>query len=134
MAGYSSQEEDQIIRDYFGPPGGEENPRCPGCGKVLRFDLDYATVGNRLRLRVSCSECATSFIWQQPHQEQTWKPLHLQYFVERYRMGQTIRCPVDDCYISYAEFTSGVLEFRCAYCNHRGKLTLLDSPGQPSTG
>jgi len=129
MAGYSDQEKDHIIKDYFSPPGNEENPRCPDCGEVLRFNLDYAESDNRLLINVNCIECSTGFLWCQPQKKQAWKPLHLDYFVERYKMEKVIRCPIDDCYIFYAEFGSGVLEFRCPYCNNQGRITLPERRG-----
>lgn len=123
MANYSKKEKDEIIRDYFGPPGAEENPRCPLCGELLQFNANHRPDGN-FQIQVSCPECQTSFSWKQIQQEQPWKPLHLNYFIERYGMNATIRCPFDDCYVIYTEFSDGVLEFRCPYCNHRGKAQL----------
>ena len=121
MPQYSEQEKDQIIREYFGPAGVEENPRCPHCGEVLRFDSDYRTDSPGFRVDVACPDCGAGFTWEQSKPEQPWKPLHLAYFVERYKLSDVLRCPVDDCYVVYAEFSDGVLEFRCPYCNRRGK-------------
>ena len=121
MVEYSEQEKDEIIRDYFGPLGDEENPRCPCCGEILQFKSNYGSGADCLEIRVSCPDCKGHFTWEQNQPEQPWKPLHLQYFVERYKINQPMRCPFDDCYVTCAEFADGVLEFRCPYCNQRGR-------------
>ena len=118
------EEKDHIIRDYFGPASDQENPRCPHCGEVFKFSLNYPSKHKHLTISVHCPECSTHFTWKQTSAEQSWNPLHLQYFEERYRIDQTIRCPRDDCYVTYTEFNDGVVEFRCPYCNHRGKIRL----------
>ena len=120
MAEYSPQEKEEIVRDYFGPSGAEEAPRCPHCGDLLQFSIQHAP-GSRFQIEVSCPDCQGAFRWEQTAQEQPWKPLYLNYFVERYPLNETIRCPIDDCSITYAEFSDGVVEFRCPYCNRRGK-------------
>ncbi len=120
MAEYSPQKKEETVRDYFGPLGAEETPRCPHCGDLLQFDMQRAT-GSRFQMQVSCPGCRAAFGWEQTDQEQPWKPIYLNYFVERYQLTETIRCPVDDCYITYAEFNDGMVEFRCPYCNRRGK-------------
>ena len=124
VANYSEKDRDEIIRDYFGPPGAEENPRCPICGEVLRFDTLYQSGGSKFQIRVSCPDCQAHFSWEQGQQQQPWKSLHLQYFLERYLTNDRIRCPLDDCYVVFTEFSDRVLEFRCPYCNHRGKAQL----------
>ena len=121
---YSKEEKEEIIRDYFGPPGTEENPRCPTCGEVLRLDGLHDSGSGQFRLEVSCPDCKASFSWQQNYLQQPWKELHLQYFVERYTTHEPIRCPLDDCYVIYTEFTDRIVEFRCPYCNHRGKAQI----------
>ena len=121
---YSKEEQEEIIRDYFGPPGTEENPRCPTCGEVLRLDGLHDSGSGQFRIEVSCPDCKANFSWQQDYLQQPWKELHLQYFVERYTTHEPIRCPLDDCYIIYTEFTDRIVEFRCPYCNHRGKAQL----------
>jgi hypothetical protein len=124
MAEFSPEEQDEIIRDYFGPSGAEETPRCPRCGDLLQFDVRHAS-GTHFQMQVSCSDChTTDFHWEQTEPEQPWKPLHLNYFVERYRLNERIRCPIDDCYISFFEFSDEVVEFRCPYCNRRGKASV----------
>ena len=127
MAEFSQEEQDEIIRDYFGSSGAEETPRCPHCGELLQFDIRHAP-GGHFRMQVSCPDCHTTFGWEQTDQEQPWKPLHLNYFVERYQLHEMIRCPIDDCYVTYAEFSDGVVEFRCPFCNRRGK-----APVSPTT-
>ena len=126
-AHYSEKDRDEIIRDYFGPAGTEENPRCPICGEVLRFDTLFEYRGSKFQIRVSCPDCQANFSWEQS-QQQPWKSLHLQYFLERYLTNDRIRCPLDDCYVIYTEFSEGVLEFRCPYCNSRGKAQLPARP------
>ena len=75
-------------------------------------------------MNVNCDDCCCSFIWQQPVEVWPWKPVQLQYFVERYRAGEAIRCPRDDCNIAYTEFSDKIIEFRCPYCNGRGRADL----------
>ena len=48
----------------------------------------------------------------------------MEYFLERYRLGDVLRCPIDDCYVNYVEFSDAIIEFRCPYCNRRGKAHL----------
>ena len=124
LGDYTQQEKKEIVRDYFGPPGAEEVPRCPHCGETLRFDTRHAP-GGHFQIQVSCPACQTTFGWEQSGQEQPWKPIYLNYFVERYQCNETIRCPIDDCYVTYAEFSDGVVEFRCPYCNRRGKAEVV---------
>ena len=124
MAEYSQEEKDEIVRDYFGPSGAEETPRCPHCGELLQFDTRHIPDGH-FQMQVSCPDCQAAFSWEQTGQEQPWKPLYLNYFTERYQLNETIRCPIDDCYITYAEFSDGVVEFRCPYCNRRGKAEVV---------
>jgi transcription elongation factor Elf1 len=125
MGDYSQPEKDEIIKGYFGPAEDRENPRCPDCGEVFQFESNCDSGTGLLKIEVSCPDCGGRFSWQQPRLTQPWQPLHLQYFLERQRMGQSIRCPFDDCYVTYAEFSDSVLEFRCPYCNHRGIVELL---------
>ncbi len=129
---YSDKEKEEIIRDYFGPPGTEENPRCPTCGEVLRLDGLHDSGSGQFRIEVSCPDCKASFSWQQNYLQQPWKNLHLQYFVERYTTHEPIRCPLDDCYVIYTEFTDRIVEFRCPYCNHRGKAQLPEPSPEDS--
>ena len=124
MAEYSEKEKDEIIRDYFGPPGADENPRCLMCGEVLRFEILSQGGSGKFQISVSCPDCRANFSWEQSQQQQPWKSLHLQYFLERYRADDPIRCPLDDCYVIYTEFSDSVVEFRCPYCNRRGKTQL----------
>lgn len=120
--GFSRDEKEQIVRDYFGPAGSEETPRCPHCGEELDFRQEPGS--GAIRLVVNCRECANGFSWEPQAEVRPWEDLHLRYFVERYRSGQRPRCPVDDCFIQWAEFPEGVLEFRCPYCNRRGRVAL----------
>ncbi len=126
----TEQEKDEIIRDYFGPGGAEENPRCPSCGEVLRFDALHDSGSGQFQIEVGCPDCGANFSWQQNHLQQPWKELHVQYFMERYTAREPLRCPLDDCYVIYAEFTDRVLEFRCPYCNRRGRAQLPPQPDE----
>lgn len=120
----SPPEQDEIIRDYFGPSGAEETPRCPHCGELLQFDVRHAP-GAHFQLQVSCPDCRkTAFCWEQTKPAQLWKPIYLNYFVERYQLNEMIRCPIDDCYVTWLEFSDEVVEFRCPYCNRRGKAPI----------
>ena len=126
---YSDQEKDRIIRDYFGLAGKDENPRCPSCGEVLVLQAEYRT---HFHIHVSCPDCGARFTWEQCHLVQPWKSLHLEYFLECYRLGDVLRCPVDDCYVNYVEFSDRIIEFRCPYCNRRGKARLASLVEQKS--
>ena len=70
LGDYTQQEKKEIVRDYFGPPGAEEVPRCPHCGETLRFDTRHAP-GGHFQIQVSCPACQTTFGWEQTCQEQT---------------------------------------------------------------
>ncbi len=119
---YSDRDQDQIIREYFGPTGVGETPLCPQCGETLQFDSRYPSHGSGIRIEVSCPNCQRQFMWEQTQPEQSWKPLHLEYFLERIQSGALPRCPIDDCYVTHVDFGDGVLEFRCPCCNRRGKI------------
>lgn len=127
MNNYSEEEQKKIIKNYFGPSENGENPRCSQCGDILHFKTIYASEKPHLKISVSCPDCQSHFIWHQPSSQEPWKSLHLDYFMERHRIDQPIRCPFDDCYITYTEFSDAVIEFRCPYCNHCGTATLKDS-------
>jgi len=129
---FSEKEKEEIIRDYFGPPGTEENPRCPTCGEVLRFDALHVTGSSLFRIEVSCPDCKAHFSWEQNQLHQPWKELHMQYFMERYTTHELLRCPLDDCYVIYTEFTGRIVEFRCPYCNRRGKAQLPEPSPEDS--
>ncbi len=124
LGDYTRQEKKEIVRDYFGPSGAEETPRCPHCGETLRINTQHSP-GGTFQMQVSCPDCQNSFEWDQAGQKQPWKPIHLNYFVECYQCNETIRCPIDDCYITISEFSDEVVEFRCPYCNRRGKADVV---------
>lgn len=121
MLTYSDREKSTIIREYLGPAGKDETPRCPRCGEVLQFRSEYRNGVAVPGIEVHCSECQRRFTWEPSQPAQPWKLLHLEYFVERYKLGGVIRCPADDCYVTYTEFSDDVIEFRCPYCNRRGR-------------
>lgn len=125
---YSDQEKDRILRDYFSLASKEESPRCPGCGEVLQFAVNYSSESSSSQIQVSCPDCQARFTWEQSRAEQPWKPLHLAYFLERYRLNDVLRCPFDDCFVTYTEFSDAVIEFRCPYCNRRKKTSRLRKP------
>lgn len=112
-----------MIREYFGTG---ERPRCPHCGGKLDMTgaLDRA---DRWTLRVACATCQVSFQWRQLRPEQPWNDLHKAYFVERYRKGDRLRCPYDDCSVGCLEFNERVIEFRCPCCNRRGRVQLPEA-------
>lgn len=129
MRHWSEDTQQQIVREYFGPAGAGEPSLCPGCGQ----DLDICSTvlkGFGLQLRVKCPGCEQAFTWLQPQPVRAWKTLHLDYFAERYLMEETIRCPYDDCYVSWAEFNDRVVQFICPYCNRRGRIIV--EPGHES--
>ncbi len=120
---YTEQEKDEIILEYFGTPGSEGAAQCPRCSEALQFKTSVIPYFG-LQVTVRCPVCEISFDWSQPQPERPWKELHLSYFVERYTMGEVLRCPFDDSYVTYAEFSDSVLQFNCPYCNRRGKVKL----------
>ncbi|MGH9341490.1 MAG: hypothetical protein ACRD1R_18355 [Acidobacteriota bacterium] len=122
MPEFTDSEKDQIIRGYFSSDGKEEKPGCPHCGEFLNFQSEFDAASRRQMLKVFCPECRAAFTWWQDNLDQSWSPLHLQYFLERYRTGQPVRCPIDDSRVTYAEFSDNVLDFRCPYCNRRGQI------------
>lgn len=122
MSEYSQEEQERIVQEYFSAQGSEAHPRCPHCGELLKFHSTYPAHNTGFEVRISCPECAADFVWKQTQPEQSWKPLHLDYFIERYQFSNLIRCPVDDCCVTCTEFSDGILEFRCPYCNRRGKV------------
>ncbi len=116
---YSEEERDEIIREYFSTEGGE-SPSCPRCGETLQFQFDHQ-VRTGSEVRISCPDCRRRFSWCQTHLKQGWESLTLQYFLERHQLGQPLRCPIDDCFVGGTEYAEGVVEFRCPYCNRRGR-------------
>ena len=58
---------------------------------------------------------------EQDRNREAWTSIQLSYCLERYRQGDTPRCPVDDSYIVCTEFTDDTVEFRCPYCNRSGR-------------
>ncbi|MFQ5737878.1 MAG: hypothetical protein ACE5JX_02615 [Acidobacteriota bacterium] len=120
---YTKHQQAEIIRQYFQQAGAEEAPQCPLCGEPLQIQCGSQDLFG-LQVEVSCRECGKSFLWAQPQPEREWKKLHLGYFLERYASGERMRCPLDDCFVSYAEFSDGVVQFNCPYCNRRGKVRI----------
>lgn len=120
---YTEQEQEQVVLDYFGGSGSEGEPLCPACGESLVFRSSSVPFLG-LQLDVGCPGCARGFSWSQPQPERPWKDLQLSYFLERYLEGEPLRCPADDCFVTYAEFNDGVVQFNCPYCNRRGRIQL----------
>ncbi len=116
------READRLVREYF---GGRERPLCGECGEELEFRTDYS-IRDLLRLEIHCPGCGRRLDWRQTRSPGLWEPLHLIYFHERMVQGQAPRCPFDDSGVSVAEFEGGLLEFRCPFCNRRGRLDPLD--------
>ena len=112
---------DRIVREYFGPGGVGECPICQDCGHDLEIRSNFLT-GFGLQLKIRCRECDALSTWLQPQPVRDWKTLHLDYFAECYLLEQTIRCPYDDCYVTWAEFNDQVIQFNCPYCNRRGRI------------
>ncbi len=118
---------DQIVREYFGPGGAGECPICPGCGEDLEIE-SRSVAGFGLQLQIHCLGCEALSTWVQPQPIRDWKTLHLDYFAECYLLEETIRCPYDDCYVTWAEFNDGVVQFNCPYCNRRGRIVVTPKP------
>lgn len=116
------EETERLVREYF---AGSEPPLCEQCGEELVFRTDYG-VENRLCLRISCRGCGLKRSWRQSHSPVAWEPLHLSYFLEMVARGQLPRCPIDDSGVNFAEFEGGLVEFRCPFCNRRGRASLPD--------
>lgn len=122
MKTYSEQEREEIVRAYFASHEEGEDPRCPECGELLEIESDYTSISASPVLEGHCPDCHRTFSWTQTQAEQPWKELHLRYFLERFKADRPLRCPFDDCSVIAVDFEDGVLEFRCPYCNHRGRV------------
>ncbi|UCF38500.1 MAG: hypothetical protein JSU96_06565, partial [Acidobacteriota bacterium] len=100
MLGYSKQEKDAVIRQYLSPGGSQVPPHCRDCGEELTFRLDYQNRDAKFRILVDCPGCANGFSWRSEFEVEGWDALHLQYFGERVRTNDMIRCPLCDCTIT----------------------------------
>ncbi len=123
MSNLSPQQQNRVAREYFGPEGSGECALCPRCGEELEI-APGMVAGFGLQLRIECPGCASVATWIQPQPVREWKTLYLEYFAERYLTQETIRCPYDDCYVTWAEFNDGVVQFNCPYCNRRGRIVV----------
>ena len=132
MSAYTGEERKEIILEYFGS-GSEDELLCPDCGEALGFQSQYPSGDSPYRLQVDCPDCRAGFIWEQDRNREDWTSIQLSYCVERYRQGDTPRCPVDDSYIVCTEFTDNAVEFRCPYCNRSGRARPgVDAPAPES--
>lgn len=120
MSSFEADELEEIVLSHF---GDKEPSACPGCGRQLEIQSSVIP-GFGLHLKFHCAGCARSGEWQQPQPSRDWKPLHLEYFREALREERPIRCPIDDSYVTFAEFESGIVQFVCPYCNRRGAIQL----------
>ncbi len=127
----SREQQDRIIRNYFLSIAEEEDSLCPQCGEPFRFQIGYGRQGGRVA--VSCSDCGSGFQWKQAQPVRPFKALHLEYFLERHSSGRPLHCPIDDSAITALEFSDGVMEFRCPYCNRQGR-TGQQGPSDPKIG
>jgi hypothetical protein len=118
---YSEVQKAEIMKEFFRSAGAGEHPLCPCCSDALRF-RSMAVAFTGLQLDVECSCCRLSFSWSQPQPPKPWNKVQLGYFLERYRNSEVARCPVDDCFVTYAEFGDGVLQINCPFCNRRGQV------------
>jgi hypothetical protein len=109
---------DDLVREFFSLRE-EGSPVCPNCGRELDFDFVYSET---VEIEITCRQCQERWFWNQHRPERPWSQLHLQYFSERYRAGQPIHCPFDDCQVCVLEHSGGMIEFRCLFCNRRGSL------------
>lgn len=132
MSSYSAQEREEILLDYFGS-ASEDEPLCPDCGEDLEFRSQYPSGDSPYRLQVDCPDCRAGFIWEQDRDREDWTSIQLSYCLERYRQGDTPRCPVDDSYILCTEFTDDTVEFRCPYCNRSGRARTSVNPPAPES-
>lgn len=117
-------ESEDLAREYF---AGNEPPLCGRCGEELLVRIDYGS-RPRLSLEMSCSGCGKTWKWQQTDSPGRWDALHVNYFLERTRQNRVPRCPFDDSSISFAEFEGGIIEFRCPFCNRRGRGNAGEGP------
>ena len=122
MSTFDPDELDEIVLSHF---GDEEPATCPHCGCVLQLKSKVIP-GFGLQLQFRCPECSRSGEWQQPQPVREWKTLHLEYFRETLAADRPIRCPIDDSYITYAEFENKIIQFVCPYCNRRGAIDNSD--------
>ena len=120
MVSFEPGEIDEIALCHFGDAAAA---RCPDCGWELQLESDVVE-GFGLQLNILCKVCNRSGDWQQPQPERSWKDVHLEYFREAFLADKSSRCPLDDCYVSYAEFENQKVQFICPYCNRRGLATI----------
>jgi hypothetical protein len=126
--GYSSEEVAALVRDYF---ASTEPPCCKHCGEDVAVSLDYSTRPS-VGLDLFCTGCHTTGHWSSSDKAEPWESLHLAYLQECVRLGKPPRCPVDDSRVNYAEFEGELLEFRCPFCNRRGRVQGAPT-GRPPT-
>jgi len=110
-----TEEVDELVREFLRFDECSV-PICRNCESEYEFEFDYS---EELRIRVRCPGCGRTMTWQQEKPVEVWSGLHVNYFLERYREGEPIRCPYDDCQVSVVEHSDDSLEFRCLYCNRR---------------
>lgn len=108
---------DQLVREYF---RGEET-LCFACGGDVKCALETDSSGTP-QLMGRCLGCQKVFEWRQNTAIGKWRRIHLNYFLECRRKGLPPRCPIDDSTVFYMEYSDGLLEFRCPYCNRRGSI------------
>ncbi|HUG42909.1 MAG TPA: hypothetical protein VMN76_01600 [Acidobacteriota bacterium] len=125
MPGYSRAEKNEIVREFFSGAGPEDLPVCGHCGEEFEIRMEY--LKESVLVRVDCPGCANGFSWRPPAATSDWQALHLQYFSERASDDRPIRCPYDDSYVLSTEFSDGSMEFRCPYCNRKGRAQKASS-------
>ena len=125
----SPKQKESVVRAYFTQTGAEEAPECLSCHREWEIRQSVLPALG-LQLEVRCPSCSEAFSWSQPQPVREWKELHLRYFAERYLTEQLVRCPYDDCYVSYAEFEGGVVQFNCPLCNRRGQIVVETHPSR----
>lgn len=129
MIGHRLEEKESAVREYFTLGG---RPLCADCGDDFEVQLHYGADGE-VSLEMTCTGCANGFTWSPPRTAREWEPLHLDYFEERWRMGEELLCPYDDCVVLCTEYSDHRVLFRCPYCGRRGirsdETVQLDSAG-----
>ncbi len=119
---FPAPEIDAIVRAFFRAERIDGESLCSSCGGSIEVRLRYPALSeDRESLEIHCRECGRQGRWVQERPAEDWKDVHMSYFLECQSHGRAPLCPIDDSSVLYFEFSDGVFEFRCPYCNRRGR-------------
>ena len=108
---------EELVREFLNFED-DDIPICESCDNEYEFSFDYS---ENPGIKIVCAQCGEIMFWEQNPPIKMWQELHLDYFMERYLEGESIQCPFDDCQVSVIEYADDLLEFRCLFCNRRGR-------------